>query len=73
MANTEPHPQLHDESLPGPAPCDDCRFRERCGREHLACDSFALYLHGKSDERWQIAPRAPTRAIYLALRLNEAA
>lgn len=31
---------------PAPAPCDDCRFRERCGRELLACDSFAIYLHG---------------------------
>lgn len=52
-----------------PAPCTDCRFRERCARELLACDAYAIFLQDYARERWHTAPRAPTRARYEALRL----
>jgi hypothetical protein len=50
----------------GPCPCDDCRFRERCGPERLACQAFSMFLHDESEARWRNAPRAPSRALYEA-------
>ena len=56
----------------GPSPCDHCRYREKCAGERLACEAFSMYIHGTRQVRWQAAPRAPTRARYLALRLDDA-
>ena len=50
-----------------PAPCQDCRFRERCSSEQLACDKFAVYLGGATRERSALAPRVPSRVRYEAL------
>jgi hypothetical protein len=49
------------------APCDDCRFRERCDAEQLACERYAMYSSGLPQWRWQNAPTAPTRGRFLAL------
>ena len=46
----------------GPAPCDECRFRERCGLALLACEAFSVYVSGQAAPRWSCAPRAPTRS-----------
>jgi hypothetical protein len=54
------------EYFTGPAPCDCCKFRERCGPERLACQAFSMFLHGESEARWRSAPRAPSRAVWLA-------
>lgn len=53
--------------LLGPAPCDKCSLRNRCGRELLACESYALFVRENGPNRWAGAPRAPTRARYLSL------
>jgi hypothetical protein len=53
--------------LLGPAPCDKCSLRNRCGQELLACESYTLFVRENGPNRWAIAPRAPTRARYLSL------
>jgi len=70
-------PQLNHASSPAPipqtceaSPCDDCRYRQKCAGERLACEAFSMYIHGTRQVRWRAAPRAPTRARYLALRLD---
>jgi len=50
--------------LAEPAPCDDCRFAQRCREEQLACGAFAVFASGAAATRWQYAPRSPTRATY---------
>jgi len=52
--------------LLGPAPCDECRFRERCGSLLLACEAYRVFVR-ELDARWDFVPRAPTRARYLAI------
>lgn len=64
---SEPRDLLDALLLLGPAPCDDCRFRERCGLELLACESYSLFVREIGPTRWGVAPRAPTRARYLSL------
>jgi hypothetical protein len=51
--------------LLGPAPCDDCRFRARCGGELLACESYSFFVRDLA--RWKLASRVPTRARYLTV------
>jgi hypothetical protein len=53
--------------LSGPAPCDDCRFRERCAAEKLACDQYVMFYYGRPQWRWEQAPAVPTRARVEAL------
>ena len=52
--------------LLGPAPCDECRFRERCGSLLLACEAYRVFVR-ELDAQWDFVPRAPTRARYLAI------
>jgi hypothetical protein len=59
--------QLRDLFKRESSPCQSCRFAERCQADQLACDSFAVYLAGKSETRWRMAPRAPTRGRFEAL------
>jgi hypothetical protein len=49
------------------APCDACRFRDRCQQRLHACEAFSMYCAGEPASRWQPAPRAPCRARYEAL------
>jgi hypothetical protein len=49
------------------APCEDCRFRERCGAEQLACERYAMYSSGLPQWRWQSAPTCPSRGRFVAL------
>jgi hypothetical protein len=63
----EPIELLDAPRLLGPAPCDECRFRDRCGLELLACESYVLFVRESGPTRWGLAPRAPNRARYLAL------
>jgi hypothetical protein len=49
------------------SPCDDCRYREKCAGERLACEAFGMFLHDLSEVRWRTAPRVPTRELYQAL------
>jgi len=58
---------LIPDVLLGPAPCDVCRFRERCGALLLACEAYAVFVRDVDGARWEMAPRAPTRAGYLRL------
>jgi|ERR1700683_334651 hypothetical protein len=51
--------------LLGPAPCDDCPFRARCGVALLACESYGVFVRGLA--RWDLAPRVPTHARYLTV------
>jgi hypothetical protein len=37
------------------APCDSCRFREKCARECLACAQFVLFYCGGAERRWRDA------------------
>jgi hypothetical protein len=53
--------------LAGPAPCDGCRFRDRCAAEQLACDRYVMFYYGKPQWRWEQAPIVPTRAQFEAL------
>lgn len=53
--------------LLGPAPCDECRFRRRCGSDLLACEAYGLYARESTSKQWDVVPRAPTRAGYLAV------
>jgi hypothetical protein len=55
------------ETVAESAPCDNCRFRERCGVEQLVCDRFAMFCQGLPQWRWQSAPTCPTRARFLTL------
>lgn len=55
------------EILDEPAPCDGCRFAERCRDERLACDAFVMFASGAARWRWAGAPKAPTRERWLAL------
>jgi hypothetical protein len=50
-----------------PCPCEGCRLALRCDTEHLACVAFSLFMTGKSSDRWQVAPRVPTRERYEAV------
>jgi len=52
--------------LLGPAPCDQCRFRERCGSMLLACEAYRVFVKDLG-AAWDFAPRAPTHARYLAI------
>jgi hypothetical protein len=56
--------------LLGPAPCDNCQFRERCAARLLACEAYRLFVRNFSGP-WDLAPRVPTRARYLAIFLDE--
>jgi hypothetical protein len=51
--------------LLGPAPCDDCPFRARCGVALLACESYGVFVRGLA--RWDLASRVPTHARYLTV------
>jgi hypothetical protein len=54
--------QQQIDYLASPAPCDACRFRQRCGTERLACHRFMMFVDGASAQRWCHAPCAPSRA-----------
>ena len=60
-----------DSLLLGPAPCDECRFRERCGVHLLACEAYRLFVRD-FDAHWDLVPRAPTRARYLTIFSDKA-
>lgn len=51
--------------LLGPAPCDECPFRARCGDGLLACESYGFFVQGLA--RWDLASRVPTHARYLTV------
>ena len=53
--------------IAGPAPCDFCRFRERCAVELLACERFSGYASGEPEWRWRRFPMAPSRARFEAV------
>jgi hypothetical protein len=55
------------------APCDACVNAARCAAQHLACESFAAFVAGEPESRWQAAPRAPRAAIYARLYHGKAA
>jgi hypothetical protein len=55
----------------GAAPCDTCRFAETCKAEKLACEAFAMFLQTGNEQRWRVAPRAPSTAIYARLGLDQ--
>jgi hypothetical protein len=55
------------DALIAPCPCDACRFAPRCAAERCACEAFALFVQGRAEPRWRLAPRAPTRARYLVI------
>jgi hypothetical protein len=57
--------------LLGPAPCDECRFRERCGSLLLACEAYRVFVRDLNAP-WDFAPRSPTRDRYLAIFSDEA-
>jgi hypothetical protein len=59
LASLSPCPLL------GPAPCDGCRFRARCGTKLLACESYAFFVRDLAC--WDLAARVPTRARYLTV------
>lgn len=48
-------------------PCLGCKFAERCATENLACERFLMFTEGAGLPRWQTAPMAPTRAMWLAV------
>jgi len=54
----------HFDHDAGPAPCDTCDLAERCATRLLACESFRRYTRL---ERWQAAPREPTRERFQAI------
>jgi hypothetical protein len=65
-----PAPDALEFVLPfllGPAPCDQCRYRRRCGSDLLACEAYSLYARESTSKQWDVVPRAPTRARYLAV------
>jgi hypothetical protein len=62
-----PQRSIEPPGIQEPSPCDDCRFRQRCGPEQLACDRFSMFCRGLPKWRWQSAPTAPTRARFAAL------
>lgn len=45
--------------LSGPAPCDACRYRQRCAISGEACLSFSEYCRGVKEHRWQLMPKQP--------------
>jgi hypothetical protein len=51
--------------LLGPAPCDKCPFRARCGEGLLACESYGFFVQGLA--HWDLASRVPTHARYLSV------
>jgi hypothetical protein len=59
----------HDQSavLSAVAPCDSCKFRERCARERLACARFVSFYCGAAERQWRQAPCAPDRATWLSI------
>lgn len=70
MAHGRPGPDPHVDqylAMAAPAPCDDCRHAAKCRAEKLLCEAFNLYVSGEGRPRWSLAPRVPTRALYLAL------
>ena len=56
-----------DARLTEAAPCECCKFAQRCAIEHQACAAFSMYLANEPAVRWRLAPRAPTPARYTAL------
>ena len=56
-----------DARLTEAAPCECCKFADRCAIEHRACAAFGMYLANEPAERWRLAPRAPTTARYTQL------
>lgn len=59
---------LAPAALTAPCPCDDgCRFRARCQARREACEAFSMYIHSEPENRWRLAPRAPTRSRFEAL------
>ena len=53
--------------LEAPTPCEGCPFKRRCAARELACERFVMFASGDSRRRWELAPRAPTRAQFDAL------
>jgi hypothetical protein len=48
-------------------PCPGCRHFERCTHELIVCDAFLIFARLGSDysaERWRLAPRFPSAAIF---------
>ena len=62
---------LESPLLLGPAPCDECRLRARCASLLLACEAYRVFVRDL-DAQWDFAPRAPTRARYLAIFSDKA-
>lgn len=70
-AITEPATADLLTGLSGPAPCDDCRSRDRCATG-LACSAFKLYVDGVSQGLWAIAPRLDASAYRYARVFSDA-
>jgi hypothetical protein len=54
-------------ALAEPSPCDGCRHASECSQLAWACDAFVLFANGGSAQRWVVAPRQPSRALFVAL------
>src|SRR6185312_3085772 len=55
--------------LTSPAPCDDCRFAIRCGREQLACRQFYNYVNG---DPWEDISRiGPSRKMWRKIYVED--
>lgn len=48
----------------GEAPCDVCKWRERCASQRWACEAFSCFVAGV---RWAQALRAPSRPRWEAI------
>src|SRR5215471_7346604 len=61
----EPHEQF--AVLSAVAPCDECKLREKCARECLACARFVSFYSGAPEGYWRAAPCAPDRSTRLSI------
>jgi hypothetical protein len=60
ISTTHPH-DTHDTA---PGPCPACTHWERC-RAGQACEAFALFVKAGGTQRWRLAPRQPSRQIFV--------
>ena len=47
-------------------PCDHCALRAGCATAETACARFVSFVQGAGQPRWSLAPRVPSRALFLA-------
>ena len=54
----------HRTFLAEQCPCDQCDLRQQCAAGQLACERYALFMHGHSASRWRKVPAKPTREAF---------